>query len=77
MFACHLNKQVENFVSWHPDPVEFAVDAFSVSWSEELIFGFPCFSLIGRLVQKLQQDQGELKLVAPVWLTQGWFTAIM
>ena len=69
--------QVDKFVSWHPDPDAFAIDAFSVSWAEELIYAFPCFSLIERVVQKLRQDQGELILVAPVWLTQGWFTAVM
>ena len=77
MFASRLNKQVDKFVSWHPDPDAFAIDAFSVSWAEELIYAFPCFSLIERAVQKLRQDQGELILVAPVWLTQGWFTAVM
>lgn len=54
-----------------------AVDAFSLTWSNELIYAIPPFSLIGRLVQKLRQDQGEMVLVAPVWLTQGWFTAAM
>ena len=77
MFASRLNKQVDKFVSWHPDQDAFAIYAFSVSWAEELIYAFPCFSLIGRVVQKLRQDQGELILVAPVLLTQGWFTAVM
>ena len=77
MFASRLNKQVDRFVSWHPDPDCIAVDAFSLTWSNELIYAFPPFSLIGRLVQKLRQDQGEMVLVAPVWLTQGWFTAVM
>lgn len=77
MFASRLNKQVDRFVSWHPDPDCIGVDAFSLSWSDELIYAFPPFSLIGRLLQKLRQDQGELILVAPVWLTQAWFTAIM
>ncbi|MEW8548535.1 MAG: reverse transcriptase domain-containing protein [Candidatus Thiodiazotropha sp.] len=77
MFASRLNKQIERFVSWHPDPDCIAVDAFSLNWSNELIYAFPPFSLIGRLVQKLRHDQGEMILVAPVWLTQGWFTAVM
>lgn len=77
MFASILNKQVDRFVSWHPDPDCIAVDAFSLTWSNELIYAFPPFSLIGRLVQKLRQDQGEMILVAPVWLTPGWFTAVM
>lgn len=59
MFASRLNIQVDRFVSWHLDPDCIAVDAFSLTWSDELIYAFPPFSLIGRLVQKLRQDQGD------------------
>ena len=34
MFASCLNKQIECFVSWRPDPDAAAIDAFSLSWSD-------------------------------------------
>ena len=33
LFASRLNFKVEKYVSWHPDPGAYAVDAFSLSWS--------------------------------------------
>ena len=78
MFASRLNKQVDCFVSWRPDPDAFAVDGFSLNWSNyALIYAFVPFSLIGRTIQKLRQDVAEMVLVAPVWLTQNWYPAVL
>ncbi|KAK2551172.1 hypothetical protein P5673_027932 [Acropora cervicornis] len=35
LFASRLNFKVEKYVSWHPDPGAYAVDAFSLSWCRE------------------------------------------
>jgi len=77
MFASRLNAQLECFVSWKPDPDAEAIDAFSVNWADRLIYAFPPFSLIGRLLQKTRQDKAEVVLVAPLWVTQNWFTAVL
>ena len=77
MFASRLNKQVHNFVSWKPDPDAMAIDAFSIKWPEKLIYAFPPFSIIGRVVQKVHLDKAEVVLVAPIWITQNWYTAVL
>ena len=77
MFASRLNKQLDRFVSWLPDPDAEAIDAFSVSWSDQYIYCFPPFSLIGRLLQKVRQDQAEVFLVAPLWTTQNFYTSVL
>ena len=77
MFASRLNKQIECFVSWKPDPEAVAVDAFSVSWRGKYIYAFPPFSLMGRLLQKARQDQADVLLVAPFWVTQNFYTTIL
>lgn len=77
MFASRLNKQVDRFVSWKPDPEAEAINAFSLCWSDVLIYAFPPFSLVGRTVQKLREDKGEMILVAPLWITQYWYPAVM
>ncbi|KAK6169841.1 hypothetical protein SNE40_020818 [Patella caerulea] len=33
MFASRLNKQINKYVAWKPDPQAFAIDAFSIPWS--------------------------------------------
>ena len=54
MFASRLNKQIECFVSWRPDPDAVAIDAFSLNSSDyKLIYAFVPFSLIGRTIQKV------------------------
>ena len=55
LFASYLNRQ---YVSWQPDPYSFAVDAFSISWSEYTnVYAFPPFSLVGPVLTKLRQDK--------------------
>ena len=44
MFASRLNKQIDRFVSWRPDPDAVAVNGFSLNWSEyALIYAFVPF----------------------------------
>ena len=31
LFASHLKEQLERYVSWHPEPYFYAVDAFNFS----------------------------------------------
>ena len=35
LFASRLNRQVDLFVSWKPEPEAWAVDAFSISWQDK------------------------------------------
>lgn len=77
MFASRLNKQLDRYVSWKPDPFAEEIDSFSIKWSHELIYAFPPFSLLGRLIQKVQQDKAEVLLVAPVWITQNWYSVLL
>ena len=73
LFASRLNKQVDKFVSWKPEPGAWAVDAFHLSWKPLTFYAFPPFSLIGRVLRKVQQEEAEGILVVPLWTTQLWF----
>ena len=77
MFASRLNKQINRFVSWKPDPDAEAIDAFSVSCKRKYIYAFPRFSLMGRVLQKARQDQADVLLVAPFWVTQNFYTTTL
>ncbi|VDH99325.1 Hypothetical predicted protein [Mytilus galloprovincialis] len=57
LFASRLNKQLNNFVSWFPDPDAYATDAFSFSWHKLYPYIFPPFSQISRVLQKIEDDQ--------------------
>ena len=72
LFASRLNKQVDRFVSWKPEPGAWAVDAFHLSWKPLTFYAFPPFSLIGQVLRKVLQEEAEGILVVPLWTTQPW-----
>ena len=76
LFATRINCQLQRFISWHPDPLSFTTDAFLVSWNE-FSYAFPPFSLVGRVLQKVEADSAEIVLIAPVWPTQPWFARLL
>jgi hypothetical protein len=73
--ASRLNAQVDNYISWKPDPGTSYVDAFSVDWSKFAFYAFPPFCLVSRCIQKIVQDQATGILVIPLWITQPFFIA--
>ena len=56
LFASPYNNQLPVYVSWHFDPSAYATDAFSITWTNLLFYAFPPFSLIGRVLRKIQTD---------------------
>ena len=70
LFGDRLNCQMDRFISWKPDPAAEAVDAFQVSWRYLEGYAFPPFSMIGRCLAKVAQDQATLVMLAPTWNTE-------
>ena len=73
MFASRLNKKLPQYVAWQPDPDAWAVDAFTLNWKPIMGFYFPPFSVIGKVLEKLQSDGAVGIVVVPCWPTQPWF----
>ena len=65
LFASHLNYKQKPYFSWGPDPEAAEVDAFTCSWEGGMYYVFPPFALIGRVLQKVVQEEAEVLLVAP------------
>ncbi len=57
MFASRLNNQIKPFVSWAPDPEAVAADAFTLNWDNKFMYIFPPFSIIPRILQKIEADR--------------------
>ena len=66
MFASRLNAKLKKYVSFYPDHLANATNAFMLDWSRELLYMFPPFSLIPRILQKVQTDKAEAVLIAPI-----------
>ena len=48
LFATRLNAQLEQYVSWRPDPNAVGTDALQLPWDRWEGYAFPPFCLIGR-----------------------------
>ena len=76
LFASRLNFKVPRYVAWKPDPGACHVDAFTLSWCDTFSYAFPPFSVIGRVLQKLTEDQSRMILIVPDWATTPWFSIL-
>ena len=54
LFASRLNCQLTPFVSWNPEPGAWAVNAFSICWTDLKFYASPPFSILGRVLAKVQ-----------------------
>ena len=48
LFASRLTCQLRQFVSWRPDPMAIATDAFTLDWAELKAYANPPWNLISR-----------------------------
>ena len=77
MFASRTSHQTHKYMSLKTDPQCIAVDAFQQDWSQGILYAFPPFNLIGKVLKKVRSQQSDLILVAPVWVTQPWYPLLL
>jgi hypothetical protein len=77
LFASRLNKKLDKFVSWRPQPGSEHVNAFSISWKDFYAYCFPPFSVIAQVLQHIRRDQAEVLIIVPLWSTQPWFSTLL
>ena len=57
LFASRINKQLEQYVSYRPDPHAAGVDAFTLTWTKLTFYAFPPFSLIANVLSKIKNEK--------------------
>ena len=77
LFASWINDWSSNYISWRPYPGAKAVNAFSINWSPSYNYCFPPFSIILKVLQKIQQDKAHAIVVVPYWSTQNWLPVLL
>ena len=77
LFASRINYQITPYVSYRADPAALAINAFHMSWQHHLFYAFPPFSLITRVLQKIQEEKATGLLLVPKWPTQPWWPKLM
>lgn len=70
LFASHSNNKCKKNVSWGRDPDSYAIDAFTLNWTDYYFYAFPPFSLIPRVLQKIISDRAEGVVIVPLWRGQ-------
>ena len=64
-------------MSFRPDPEAFAIDAFSLDWSNLKFYAFPPFSVILTVLSKLKCEGAMEVCVLLDWPTQAWYPAAL
>ena len=77
LFASRLSTQLPTFVSWRPDPEAMAMDAFMISWTGMKAYANPPWSVVGRVLAQVQQQEADIILIPPVWKYQPWYQALL
>lgn len=73
LFASQSNKKCERYFSWKRDPGSEQIDAFTVSWSDLNFYAFPPFSIILKMLRKIEREKAEGLVVLPNWPGQPWY----
>jgi hypothetical protein len=76
-FASDDTAQLGRFCAWETSVNAVCFDAFAHPWSHETGYFFPPFSLLPRVVAKIQQDQAHGLLVVPHWEGAAWWRPVM
>jgi hypothetical protein len=77
LFASRINFQVKPYIAYKPDPEAYAINAFHTSWKDFKFYAFPPFSIIQKVLQKINEEKATGFLVVPHWPTQTWWPYLM
>lgn len=76
-FASAMNTQLPRFWSFRPEPGSLAVDAMVQDWRLERPWANPPFSLVGRTLRLLREQQATAAVCVPVWESQAWWPLLL
>ncbi|XP_050794038.1 uncharacterized protein LOC127043859 [Gopherus flavomarginatus] len=77
LFATKSNRKCQEFCSFQGLSPGSITDAFLLPWTRHLLYAFPPFPLVHKVLLKLRRDKAHLILIAPAWPRQHWFTALL
>ena len=74
LFANALTKQISRYFSPCPDPDAMGLDALSIDWPREVLYAFPPFNLVDKVLEKaLRSRPLRLILIAPDKPDSKWY----
>ena len=77
VLASRYNNKLKKYASRRPDP-NGIFDAFSLTWNNDYYLIFSPFSLLPRILQKIEaEDKTSAVLIAPLWPTQRRWPSLL
>ena len=78
LFAFRLSNQIAKYFAWKRDPHSLATDAMQREWNQEILYAFPPFSLIQRVLCKIAKEKvSTVILITPALQTQPWYPNLL
>ncbi|KAM7161048.1 uncharacterized protein RBU57_010945 [Macrochelys suwanniensis] len=77
LFATRQNRRCHQFCSRGGLEKDALSDAFLLSWSGQLLYAFPPFPLIDKVLEKVKRDRVHVLLIAPAWARQHWYGTLL
>ena len=77
-FASQRTTQLRRYNSLYWNPESEGVDALAqTNWTGELNYCNPPFWMVGKVLRKIQQQQAEAVLIAPMWKGKQWYKTLV
>ena len=76
-FAFRINKHLDRYVFWHPEPEAMAINAFFLTWNNNYFYVFSPFSFVGRVLAKIYRDKTNSVMAIPDWSTRYWYPHLL
>ena len=78
LFASRAYHQIPPYLLWKADPHSLTTDAFQQSLKHwELLYAFPPFSMIGKVLLKVKAEEVYVILITTSWPAQAWYSQIL
>lgn len=76
-FATRNNNLLPRFATWTLDDRAVYVDALEHLAKKENGFAHPPFSIIGKVLQRLERSTRDLTIIVPAWPSQYWWPRLL
>ena len=73
LFASRVNCKVNRYYSYNLEPEAIGIDVFSYCWSNETFYAFPPFSIISKVLSKIEAEMATGVLIFPLFTIHSWF----
>ena len=76
LFASKLCHQMPRYIVWRLNPQIVGKNGFHQDWKGQILYAFPSFSMIGKVLRKVQKDKTNMVLVTLAWQSQSWYSIL-